>query len=60
MFVAMGIQKVNQHRAAKAAAAEAKGYTVASFLSPKAKVAPDLVLRPNTFVMEEAFIQPFV
>src|SRR5262249_18759754 len=42
MFVAMGIQKVNQQRAGTVAAAEAKGYKLASFLSPKAKVAPDL------------------
>ena len=60
LFVAMGIQKVNQLRAAKVAEAEVKGYNLASFLSSKARVSADLVMRPNTFVMEEARMQPFV
>ena len=60
LFVAMGIQKVNRQRSAKVAEAQAKGYKLASFLSSKASVADDLVMRPNTFVMEGATLQPFV
>lgn len=60
MAVAMGIQKVNQQRAQKVAEAESKGYKLASFLSSKAKVPEGLVMQPNTFIMEEAMLQPFV
>lgn len=47
-------------RARKVAEAEARRYRLASYLSSKAKVADDLVLKPNSFVMEEAFLQPKV
>lgn len=60
LFVAMGIQKVNQQRAEKVAEAEAKGYRLASFLSSKAMVSEDLVMRPNSMVMDGAHLQPFV
>jgi len=60
IFVAMGMQEVNGQRAAKTAEAEARGYTLVSFLSSKARVASDLVVMPNTMIMEYAFIQPFV
>jgi UDP-3-O-[3-hydroxymyristoyl] glucosamine N-acyltransferase len=60
MFVALGIGGVNAHRAAKVAGVEAKGYTLASFVSSKASVHPDFVLRPNTMVMEHALLHPFV
>ena len=60
MYVAMGIQKVNQQRASKVAEAEARGYRLASYLSSKAKVADDLILHPNTFIMEEVIMQPMV
>jgi sugar O-acyltransferase (sialic acid O-acetyltransferase NeuD family) len=60
LFVAMGIQQVNQQRAAKVAAAEAIGYKLASFVSSKAKVSEDLLMRPNSMVMDGAHLQPFV
>jgi sugar O-acyltransferase (sialic acid O-acetyltransferase NeuD family) len=60
MFVAIGIHKVNRSRAAKAAEVQAKGYRLASFVSSRADVAADLVVRPNTMIMERAGIQPFV
>jgi len=60
MFVAIGIQGVNRQRAARVDAAGARGYRLASFLSSKADVAPDLSLGPNTMVMERATLQPFV
>ena len=60
LFVAVGIGRVNQARAAKVAEAEAKGYRLASFLSSRADVDQGLVLPPNTMVMERAGLQPFV
>jgi len=60
LFVAIGIGRVNRDRAAKVAQAEGKGYRLASFLSSRADVADDLVLRPNTMIMERAGIQPLV
>lgn len=60
LFVAMGIQKVNQQRAAKVAEAEGRGYRLASYLSSKARVADDLVLNPNSFIMEDVTVQPKV
>ncbi|MEQ9410468.1 MAG: acetyltransferase [Fuerstiella sp.] len=60
IFVALGLNRVNQSRADKVAAAEAKGYRLAGFLSSKAHVADDFVLRPNTMVMEHAILHPRV
>jgi sugar O-acyltransferase (sialic acid O-acetyltransferase NeuD family) len=60
MFVAVGNQSVNAARAAKVAEAEARGYRLESFLSSRAFVSPDLVVPPNSMVMELAGIQPFV
>jgi sugar O-acyltransferase (sialic acid O-acetyltransferase NeuD family) len=60
LFVAMGIQKVNQLRARKVAEVEARGYRLASYLSSNARVADDLVLKANSFVMEEVLLMPKV
>ena len=60
LFVAIGIGGVNRHRAAKAAEGERLGYRLASFLSSRADVSPDLQLSPNTMIMERAGIQPYV
>ena len=60
MFVAVGIQGVNMLRSTKVDEAEKKGYRLASFLSSKASVNSDLVLRPNTMIMESVWIHPFV
>ncbi|HEX4073752.1 MAG TPA: acetyltransferase [Planctomycetaceae bacterium] len=60
LFVAIGFNQVNQLRAHKVAQAEAKGYRLASFVSSKADVAKDLILHPNTMIMERAGIQPYV
>lgn len=60
MFVAVGFHKLNAARAAKVADAEAKGYRAASFLSSRAGVSPGLVVRPNTMIMEGAYVHPFV
>lgn len=60
LFVAMGIQKVNQLRAQKVHEVQRRGYNLVSYLSTKAKVAEDLIVRPNSFVMEEVYAQPKV
>ena len=60
MMVAVGVQKVNRLRAARVAAAEAKGYELASFVSPRAPVPTGLAVGPNTVIMEESLIEPGV
>jgi sugar O-acyltransferase (sialic acid O-acetyltransferase NeuD family) len=60
MFVAVGYQELNRQRADRMAAAEAAGYRLASFVSPKADVGDDFELQPNVMVMERAVLQPFV
>lgn len=60
VFVAVGIAEVNQLRARKVAAAEAAGYRLASFVSSRAVVHPDLQVRGNTMIMEGSVLQPFV
>ena len=60
MFVAVSFKGVNKAREAKVAEAEAKGYTLTSHVSPRASVWSKLVVNPNTIIMEENVIQPFV
>ena len=60
MFVAVGHQELNKQRESKAEEVEANGYRLASFISPKADVADDLRVGPNSMVMEYSVIQPFV
>lgn len=59
VFVAMGIDKVNVLRAKKASDVAGKGYQLASFVSSKANTH-DLVVPPNTMVMDYVNIHPFV
>lgn len=60
MFVAVSFKGVNKARTAKVAEAEAKGYTLASHVSPRARVWNGFVANPNTIIMEHNVIQPFV
>jgi sugar O-acyltransferase (sialic acid O-acetyltransferase NeuD family) len=60
VFVAVSFRRVNKLREEKVSAVEAKGYALASHVSPKALVWPEFVLRPNTLVMELNVLQPFV
>jgi sugar O-acyltransferase (sialic acid O-acetyltransferase NeuD family) len=60
MFVAISFKGVNKAREAKVAEAEAKGYTLASHVSPHATVWSKFVANPNTIIMENNVIQPFV
>jgi sugar O-acyltransferase (sialic acid O-acetyltransferase NeuD family) len=60
LFVAMGFHQVNKAREAKVSAAQAKGYTLASHVSPRATVWSGFRANPNTIIMENNVIQPFV
>jgi sugar O-acyltransferase (sialic acid O-acetyltransferase NeuD family) len=60
LFVAVGYTRVNRHRAALCEEARARGYELASHVSPSAIVAPDVEIGENTFVFEGAIVQPFV
>lgn len=59
MFVALSFRRVNKDREEKVAAAEAKGYTLTSHVSPAATVWRGFVAQPNTIIMEHNVIQPF-
>lgn len=60
MFVAVGHQEINQQRERKVIEVESKRYCLANFISPKADVADDLSVGPNSMVMEYSILQPFV
>jgi len=59
LFVAVSYAKLNSLRAEKAAAAKAKGYRLASYLSSRATVFPGFELGENCFILEDNTIQPF-
>jgi sugar O-acyltransferase (sialic acid O-acetyltransferase NeuD family) len=60
MLVAVSFKEVNRARQRKAAEATAKGYALASHVSPKAVVWSEFKAHPNTFIMENNVIQPYV
>jgi UDP-3-O-[3-hydroxymyristoyl] glucosamine N-acyltransferase len=57
VFVAL---EDNRERGRAMAAMRARGYELASHVSPKARVGRDLELRPNVMLMERVGIHPFV
>jgi sugar O-acyltransferase (sialic acid O-acetyltransferase NeuD family) len=59
MFVAISYAKINALRAEKVAAARAKGYELATYLSSRATVFPGFILQDNCFILEDNTIQPF-
>ena len=59
LFIAIGYSGLNVARATKCSAARALGYRLASYVSTRASVWPDLELGENCFVMEGSIIQPF-
>jgi sugar O-acyltransferase (sialic acid O-acetyltransferase NeuD family) len=59
LFVAIGYVQLNAVRAAKCAAARSMGYKLASYVSSRASVWPDLALGDNCMIMEGNLIQPF-
>jgi sugar O-acyltransferase (sialic acid O-acetyltransferase NeuD family) len=60
MLIAVSFKEVNQARQRKVAEASAKGYTLCSHVSPKAVVWTGFEPQPNTFIMENNVIQPYV
>lgn len=60
MFVAVGYTKLNAERAQKCESARRLGYRLASYVSSRASVWPDLVIGENCMIMEGNVIQPFV
>jgi sugar O-acyltransferase (sialic acid O-acetyltransferase NeuD family) len=60
MFVALSYSRLNAVRKEKYLAAKAKGYRLASFVSPTATVRNDGQIGENCFVFEDNTIQPFV
>lgn len=60
MFVAVGYTRVNRARAEICASARAKGYELATYLSPQAIVSPAASIGSNCFVFEGCIVQPFV
>jgi sugar O-acyltransferase (sialic acid O-acetyltransferase NeuD family) len=59
LFVAISYAKLNGLRAERVAAAKAKGYRLASYLSSRATVFPGFELGENCFILEDNTIQPF-
>jgi UDP-3-O-[3-hydroxymyristoyl] glucosamine N-acyltransferase len=60
MFVAASFRNVNTVRQKKVAEAEAIGYDLISHVSPRAVTWSGFVVHPNTFIMENNVIQPYV
>lgn len=59
MFIAIGYVKTNQIRQQRYAEAKAKGYRLATYISPRATYYGTLV-GDNCFILENNVIQPFV
>jgi sugar O-acyltransferase (sialic acid O-acetyltransferase NeuD family) len=60
MFVAISYRQVNKARERKVGEAGAKGYALISHVSPRAVVWSGFEAKPNTFIMENNVIQPYV
>jgi sugar O-acyltransferase (sialic acid O-acetyltransferase NeuD family) len=60
LFVAIGYTHLNEGRKAKYLAARAQGYTLPSYVSPRATVLNDGRIGDNCLILEDNTIQPFV
>lgn len=60
MYVAISFKEVNRARERKVAEVEALGYRLIGHLSPRAVAWNGFVLQPNTFIMENNVLQPYV
>lgn len=58
MFVAVGYHELNQMRARKVREAKAKGYRLASYVSPRADVGPWFQVGENCLILDGVGIQP--
>ncbi len=59
MFIPMSAKNSNIQRETKFYAAKAMGYTLVSYVSPHAMVAPETQIGENCFIFEANVIQPF-
>lgn len=60
MFIALGYQRLNHLRTKKVFESKNKGYTLFSFIDPKADLPDDFTYGENCFVMSNQNIQPCV
>ena len=60
LFVAVGARDVNRLRAGLCDEAKSMGYSLPSYVSPRATTFPDLEVGENCFVFEDNTVQPFV
>lgn len=60
MFVALSYAKRNSVRQGKCAEAEAKGYSLVSYVSSRLTMFPGTPVGKNCFLLEDNTIQPFV
>lgn len=60
LFVALGYSKLNAVRKEKYLAAKTLGYSLASFVSPRASVLNEGRIGENCFIFENNTVQPFV
>jgi len=60
LFVALSYSQLNQVRAAKYAAAKAKGYTLPNLVCSRSVSWGDTTIGDNCFIFENQTIQPFV
>jgi sugar O-acyltransferase (sialic acid O-acetyltransferase NeuD family) len=58
-FVALSYARVNALRAEKVAAARAKGYRIATYVSSRATIFSGFEPKENCFILEDNTIQPF-
>jgi sugar O-acyltransferase (sialic acid O-acetyltransferase NeuD family) len=59
LMIPMGFNQVNGIRRARYENAKARGYTMASYVSNRASVWPDLEVGDNVLIYEHAIVQPF-
>lgn len=60
LFIALSYAQLNAVRRDKYRAAKALGYTLASFISPRASLLNDGQIGDNCFILEDNTVQPFV
>jgi sugar O-acyltransferase (sialic acid O-acetyltransferase NeuD family) len=60
VFVAIGFLKLNRVRTALARKAKEKGYSLASYISSRAFVWPNVTRGEHVFIFEDNTVQPFV
>jgi hypothetical protein len=58
LFAALGYHELNSVRAQKCATAKAKGYTLASYVSPRADLGPWVEVGENCLILDGVGIQP--